>query len=379
MNKDATSKFTACDGIYLLSHSVGRMPTSTHKELNRLFLEPWETHTPDPWPVWLESIECFRGALSQLLNGNSNEFCPQSNISSGLCKILSGLPEKAGKKTLLMTENDFPSTGFAIQQAQSQGYSIKVIPADRDPQDLETWSEYLTDDVACALIAHVHFNTSRLIPVEGITRLCRERDSISIVDIAQSVGVVPIDLQQWQADVVLGSCVKWLCGGPGAGFMWVNKNIVHSLSPTDVGWFSHQNPFEFDIHHFEYSNDSNRFWGGTPSVAPYCIASNSIELVCSIGINTIREHNQRMINILTDNIDPAAIISPTHEQYRGGTLVVSFSEQQAAADKLNEINVHFDNRKTGFRLSPHIYNNNNEMEKVLESIKHFKGAAINKT
>lgn len=356
--------FTLGDDIYLLNHSVGRMPQGTADHLQQNFLAAWESG-PEPWPQWLEAIDAFREALARLFNSEARHFCPQVNISSALSKLLGGLTPPAGKNVILFTENDFPSVGFALQQAARLGFEPRMIAADRDPQQLATWEAALTPDVHTVLVTHAHFNSGKLVPVEAVTRLTRARDILCVVDIAQSAGVVPIDLQQWQADVVLGSCVKWLCGGPGAGFLWIDPARVASIEPLDVGWFSHAAPFEFDIHHFEYAPDSARFWGGTPSVLPCVVATHSLDLIYRIGVGTIREHNQQLTQRIVNAVDPACLRAPADPALRGGTLVLNLPDQAAVERRLLDAGVRFDVRPMGLRLSPHIYNSNEDIDAVV--------------
>lgn len=365
------NQFVERDGIYLLNHSVGRPLASARDFVGKVFFEPWESGEPDVWPSWIEGIERFKAALGQLFNANSNEFCPQTNLSSALTKIIYSLPKQSGKNTILLAEQDFPSMGFVLDRATRSGYELKYIPRDADLRNIDTWAEYLTDDVRCVLVTHVYSNTSCQAPVAEITRLTRERNIISVVDLAQSCGIVPIDFNSWRADFVLGSCVKWLCGGPGAAYLWVSPEQVAQYEPVDVGWFSHQNPFEFDIHHFQYAEGVTRFWGGTPSVLPYVLAANSIETMIDIGLDTIREHNVRLTQKIVDVVSDEILQTPRNPNERGGTLVLNFGDdQQRIADRLTEEKVYFDVRPTGIRLSPHIYNSVEEIDIVLDCLQH---------
>ncbi|MGQ0835584.1 MAG: aminotransferase class V-fold PLP-dependent enzyme [Gammaproteobacteria bacterium] len=160
------------------------------------------------------------------------------------------------------------------------------------------------DDVAAALVTHVHSNTGVRLPVREIAGLCRQRGIFCIVDVAQSAGVLEVSIPKTGADVVLGSCVKWLCGGPGAGFIWIDPRRLASLEPADVGWFSHANPFELDIHSFTYAPDARRFWGGTPSIAPFALAAESIALIAEIGAAQIQRHNRALARVFLDEIPP---------------------------------------------------------------------------
>lgn len=352
--------------IYLLSHSVGRMPLSAKQAMHDSFFAHWESDGNDIWDHWLNAVDDFRKSLSSLFNANSNAFCPQTNISSGLVKVIQSLPKSDNRNVILMCESDFPSAGFVLQQAQTMGYTLKVLPANADVQNIDTWDQALTDDVYCVFITHVQYETSKRSPVQEICELARSRNSLSIVDIAQSAGVVPIDFTSWNSDVVVGSCIKWLCGGPGAGYLWINEDLLEQLEPFDVGWFSHRNPFEFDINNFEYANDSARFWGGTPSVSPYVVAANSIKMINQFGVSKVQEHNQKLINMLSASIDPDAINSPYEDEPRGGTLVVNPKNRSAIEKSLDEIGVQYDARALGLRFSPHIYNTKEEIELLVQ-------------
>jgi len=360
-------EFSRPAGIYLLSHSVGLAPTSSLRLLEQDYFDAWRDDPEQAWPRWLAQMERFREALGQLLNHRAGCFCPQANVSSATTKILHGLPRRSGRATILLTEDAFPSLGFVFARAQDAGYRVKFIGRDEDAQDPDVWARHLTPDVGLALITHVHSGSGERIPVRDVVALARERSVVSIVDIAQSVGVIPIDLTEWNADFVVGSSVKWLCGGPGAGYLWVNPEMLPQCEPIDVGWFSHADPFELDIHRFRFADDALRFWGGTPSILPFVIARGSIELIDDIGVDDVSATNVALTERLIAPIDDAMLVSPRDPTRRGGTVVVDLGDRAARlTERLREAGVHFDSRATGIRLSPHLYNTADEIDAVID-------------
>jgi kynureninase len=343
-------------GPYLLTHSVGCLPRLSADALQTAFLQPWQQEGGDAWGSWLAVIENFRESLAALLGGSAADYCPQANLSSGLAKLLPALPDAKSRTVLLAAEDSFPSLAFVLQRGQPLGFEARLIPRSHDPKSLATWSEALTADIAAVLVMHAHSNTGVVAPIEEIAALCRQRGILCIVDIAQSAGVLPLCIVSLGADVVLGSCVKWLCGGPGAGFMWISPALLPRLTPTDVGWFSHANPFEFDVHSFRYAPDARRFWGGTPSVAPYAIAAESVRLIAKIGVPAIRSHNSRLMNTFRDTL-PAPWRSRIHLDRLGGTICLPLGgafEQVMGSLRANHVRV--DHRGSVLRLSFHIYN-----------------------
>jgi kynureninase len=261
--------------------------------------------------------------------------------------------------------------------AGRNGFRLRCIPDTADFNALVCWESTLDEDCCLAFITHVHSNTSRQVPVAEICKLARDREITTVVDVAQSAGVVPVDVREWDADFVIGSSVKFLCGGPGAGFLWVNDRVLRDCRPTDVGWFSHADPFEFDIHRFRYAESALRFWGGTPAVLPYTVAANSIETMNEIGIERIRAHSLELTQTILDNVPRIFLFSPARPANRGGTVVLDFGEQQsAAAEALASAGVHFDMRRTGMRLSPHVYTSTEEIETVVSCLAPFARAAV---
>ncbi len=358
--------FIAHEGIYMLSHSVGLPLVGAEQAAASAFWQPWQRGDADIWNHWLGAISSFREQLAMLMNTEMANICPQSSLSSAVSKIVFSLPVRPQRPVILLSEEDFPSIAFALQKTASLGYQLKFIATDTDTSDLAQWDRQMTADVGMVLVTHVQSNNGRQLPVQQITELARQKGALSLVDVAQSAGIIPIDLQQWQADFVVGSSVKWIGGGPGAAFLWVDPEILEQCQPDNVGWFSHENPFEFDIHHFRYAPDALRFWGGTPSVYPYAVAASSLVQINALGVDKIRQNNIALSDKIIQTIPASALISPRPECQRGGTLIVDFGQhQQQIISRLKASQVHFDTRAKGIRLSPHSCNSQEQIETLI--------------
>ena len=350
-------QFIKHEGTYLLSHSVGLPLKVTKSKSEDEFWKPWVNANEDIWGHWFSHIEHFRHQLAKLLNSETKNFCPQNNISSAVTKIIFSLEVPVKKNVILMSEEDFPSVAFALQQSKSLGYKLRYMPSGLDLNDIQVWDDYLVNDVALVLVTQVQSNNGRQLPISPITFMAKQRSILSLVDIAQAIGILPIDIQKWSADFIVGSCIKWLSGGPGAGFMWVNPDILETCKPSDVGWFSHEDPFEFKIHDFRYAKDALRFWGGTPSVHPYLVAVQGLEFVCKIGVEAIRQHNLAMTDLIIEVLDENDLISPSDYELRSGTMIIHFGKNhERMVQLLHDNSVYFDSRSKGIRFSPHLYN-----------------------
>ena len=365
--------FILTNSNYLLNHSVGRPLKTSENDFSERFYEPWKKSNDEPWEKWLETINDFTLSLAKIFNAKQSEFCPQVNLSSGLTKILMSLKQVQKKKSVvLVSEIDFPGMGFALKKSLPEDCEIRFIPVNEDITNSSIWDAYMTEDIDLVFVSHAYSNTGQLSPISDVISMARSRDIISILDIAQSAGIVPIDLTALKPDFMLGSSVKWLCGGPGAAYLWVNTERLSSCEPKDVGWFSHENPFEFDIHNFRYHDSALKFWGGTPVVAPFVIATNSINYFTKIGIKNIRKHNQALIAKTANEID-LEFVSPRDEAIRGGTMILDFgSNQQKVLNHLQDNNIGVDLRSHGIRISPHIYNDEQDIDQLISVIKSTK-------
>jgi selenocysteine lyase/cysteine desulfurase len=318
-------------------------------------------------------IERFQHGLARLFNARPEEFCPQLNLSSALTKLIGALPRRAGRTKLVLSELDFPTIGFVMQScARAQGYTVELIPAGDGTLPAEHWIGQLAPDVQLAHVTCGFSENSYCPDIAAIMRAAHDRGVFVVIDVAQSAGVLPIDFAAWDAVAVTGSCVKWLCGGPGAGWLWVRSDLAAELVPSDVGWWSHADPFEFDIRHFEYAPDARRFMGGTASPLPCAIATAGIEAILGIGVDAVRAHNLVLCTRLLETAQELNLVvnSPLDHRERGGTVVLDFLDRAGAVAALAAAGIHVDARpRYGLRFSPHIYNTVEEIEYVSETLR----------
>ncbi len=343
---------------YFLSHSVGCLPKVSQAAIKERLFGPWMSG--ENWTLWMEELERFRLGVSKLLNVKAAEICPQNNVSSALTKILFSLPKSDGRDVILLSEMDFPTVGFVAKQAETLGYRLQFIEG--DSSEFHAWDSVINDQIAFVLVTHALSNTSHILPVEEICAKAKIAGATSIVDVAQSLGAVPVNAVQWDADFVIGTGVKFLCFGPGACFLYASEAVLPKCHPVDVGWFSHENPFEMDIQNFRYASDAMRFFGGTPSPAPYVLANGAMEIWREIGLDTAQKRIQAHLSKLHEALPKGAAVSPIDPTKRGGTLVVANTHGDKIRENLHAENIKFDQRKEGYRFSVHGYTSAVEIE-----------------
>lgn len=359
MNRD---QFHIGDRRYFLSHSVGAQPVAFREAFDAGFSEPWRTEGFSVWDPWFEAVDRFRKGLAPLIGAKARDICPQQNVSSGIAKIIFSLPERARRRKIVLSEDDFPTVGFALGQARRMGYELVFLPGGERLADPDAWTPAFHDDVQIVAATQVYSNSSVLAPCAEIAKRARERGVFSMIDVAQAAGAVPVQLEEWGPDFAVGTSLKYLCGGPGAAFLWARSDAAARVAPLDVGWFSHADPFEFDIHHFEYAEGAARFTGGTPSIGPLAGATAGHAAIGAAGVNAIYAHNQALLDRLFDQLPESAIVSTTRAGARGSAAIIRPRDYEACARDLADAGIVHDTRLGGVRVSVHLYNNEEDID-----------------
>jgi len=219
-------------------------------------------------------------------------------------------------------------------------------------------------------ISHVLFKNAEIQEVEPIVRRAHEVGAYVVLDCYQSAGVVPFDLTALGVDFAVGGSVKWLCGGPGAGWLYVRPDLAERLEPTFVGWQGHARPFSFEPE-MEYATGAARFLTGTPNVPALYAATAGYDVIEEVGVERIRERSLALTSLLIDLLDAAGleVVSPRDPARRGGTVTVSTPDHAAVHRELGECGIICDFRPdAGVRLGPHFYNTEDELRHTVAEL-----------
>ncbi len=356
------------DATYLKSHSVGCQPRAAEALLRDRLLTPWR-ETGEAWPHWLDAIDAWRAALAGLIGVEARDLCPATNVTAGLSRYISALGQATDRRTVLLAPSAFPTIGYLASGLAAAGWKTRYLPDDADVRDAANWTAALGDDVALVIAMHVSSNRGALTDIAAVASAARAAGARCIADCAQSVGIVPVTPARWGVDAVLGTSVKWLCGGPGAAWLWVAPHDRTALDPMERGWWSHENPFEMDIRDFRYAPDARRWWGGTPDVAPFILSAAGIGEIAAIGVDAGRSHNRALQAMLREALEPDTPQWRWPNGEIGGTLCIDTgADQPRVAEALDRHRLRADFRGTILRLSFHAYNSVADVERTAAAL-----------
>jgi kynureninase len=348
---------------YLINHSLGAMPAAAEERLLE-YARAWKERGIRAWGEgWWELPLTVGDQIGRIIGAPPGSTVMHQNVAIAEAIVISCFrPVDPGRNRVVYEEGNFPSVRY-LYQAQPE-LEVVVVPDD------EAIVDAIDERTLLVPITHVLFKTAEIQDVEAIVRRSHEVGAHVVLDAYQSAGIVPLDVTALEVDFAVGGSVKWLCGGPGNGWLYVRPDLADFLEPTFVGWQAHARPFGFEPE-LDYAHGAARFLTGTPNVPAYYAGTAGYDLIEEIGVDRIRENSIRQTQLLIDLLDEAGfeIGSPRDPTRRGGTITVRTPEFEAVHKELAERQILCDFRPdAGLRLGAHYYNTDDELRFTVAQI-----------
>lgn len=358
---------------YMISHSLGPMPRRAVAAVQE-FTDTWATRGIRAWQEgWWEMPLTCGDLIGSIIGAPPGRVAMHQNVS--ICQtIVTSCFDWSGSRNKLVTDGlNFPSNDYIYHGLERQGAQIISVPSpDGMTVPLERILASIDERTQLVSISHVAFRSSYLQDLEVITRRAHEVGAYVVADLYQSAGIVPLNVVDLDVDFATGGSVKWLLGGPGAGYLYVRKDLDETLRPAATGWAAHAHPFEFEGGPIAYAPDMHRFLNGTPNVPAMYSARSGYQIVNEIGVTAIRAKSRRQTQLLIELADEAGIVvrSPRDGDHRGGTVILDVPDGRAVTDELGRRNILVDFRPgAGIRIAPHFYTMDSEIEHTIRETK----------
>jgi kynureninase len=208
--------------------------------------------------------------------------------------------------------------------------------------------------------------------VDAICRRAHEVGALVSLDSFHAVGIVPVDVKRSKPDFLTGGVLKWLCGGPGACFLYVSPTVRDQLKPALTGWQAHSRPFAFE-EDMEYTAGAFRWLNGTPVIPALYVAAEGPKILRRAGIDAIREKSVRLTSRLIELADSRGytVNAPRDPQKRGGTIALDVPHGYEVTQHLLSRNILVDYRVgAGIRIAPHFFTKEEELDEAVFEIDH---------
>ena len=359
--------------VYMISHSLGAMPRRTRDRLQE-YADMWSTRGIRAWEEgWWMMAASVGDMIGKIIGAGEGEVVMHPNVS--ICQsIIASCFTFGSKRNKIVSESlNFPSNLYIYHSLEREGADFVAVPSDDGMTvPLDRMLDAIDEQTLLVSVSHVIFRSSFIQDLKAITARAHEVGAFVVADIYQSAGTVPLNVREIDLDFATGGSVKWLCGGPGAGYLYVKRDLWPKLEPRLTGWLAHEDPFAFEIGPNKYADNIYRFLNGTPSVPAMYAAMSGYEIVNQVGVDKIRAKSMRQTARLIEIAEEAGfkINCPKNAADRGGTVVIDVPHGQQVTTELLRRDFLVDYRPgAGIRVAPHFYSKDEELELTVHEIK----------
>lgn len=354
---------------YLVNHSLGAMPREVGPRL-AAFTETWATRGVQAWGEgWWDLPVTVGNLLAKIMNAPEGSVVMHQNVSIIQGMVATAMDFGGRRNKVVYTDQHFPSCMYVWEAFRDQGARIEVVKSDAGGiVPTERFLEAIDEETLIVPFSHVCFRNSFVQDAKAIIERAHEVGALVLLDTYQSLGTVPVDVEALGVDMVCGGSVKWLLGGPGAGYLYVRPELRPRIRPKLTGWAAHADPFGFETGPQRFADDAMALTHGTPAVASLVQAAPGYETVLEVGVDTIRSHSVRLLERLRADLAERGFgfFGPDRPELRGGTLTVALEEAEhgpAYVKALAQRRILVDYRpEAGIRVSPHFYTTEDELD-----------------
>jgi len=364
--------------VYMISHSLGAMPRGASRRLQE-YADIWATRGIRAWEEgwWNMPVE-VGGLVGKIIGAGPGEVVMHQNVS--ICQsIIASCFDWSGKRNKVVSESlNFPTNLYIYHALERLGARLVTVPSeDGISVPVEKMLAAIDEETQLVSISHVIFLSSFIQDVKAIVDRAHEVGAMVVADIYQSAGTVPLNVRELGVDFATGGSVKWLCGGPGAGYLYVRRDLWPQLEPMLTGWMADREPFAFEADAIRYADDAYRFLNGSPNIPGMYAARTGYEIISEIGVENIRKKSMAQTSLLIDVAEEAGfrVNAPRDPQKRGGTVAIDVPNGYEVTKELLRRDFLVDFRpRAGIRVAPHFYSKDEELDLTVREIRKILAA-----
>src|SRR3954467_1235828 len=274
--------------VYMINNSLGAMPRQAGQHLVD-YANAWATRGGRGWEErWWEMPLEIGNQIARIIGAPAGTVSMHENVTTAHMVALSTVQPSPARRRIVCTAMDFPSVVYLARAQQRSGFELHVVSAE---DDLTVRTDRILDAIdertAVVAVSHVLFRTSYILDAAAIARRARDVGALSILGTYQAAGIIPVDVGELGVDFAVGGCLKWLCGGPGNGWLYVRPDLIDTLEPRFTGGMAHENPVPFEPPPIRYTKGPMRFLNGTPQIPALYAAIEGLRIVNEVGVRPI--------------------------------------------------------------------------------------------
>jgi selenocysteine lyase/cysteine desulfurase len=355
--------------VYLNSCSQGALSHRVRAAYEE-YLAGWDENGAE-WEFWVERAEAARGGFAELLHGAADEVAVTTSVSQGVSGIVSAMPfERGGRNRIVISEYEFPTVGQIAHAQELRGAEVVHVRPEADGSiPAERFAEAIDERTALVCCTTVSYRTGHRHDVGEIARLAHEQGALCLADSYQAIGAIDFDACALGVDFVTGGTVKYLLASSGLGFLYVRRELLPELLPSQTGWFADEDIFKMDISDYSPAADARRFDAGTPPVPNIYGGLAGMSLIEEAGPAAIEAHIAGLADRLHDGAEELGVHVVTPRGARSPLVAIRSTDVNALVAALETEKITCSERDSNLRISLHLYNVEDDIDRVLETLR----------
>jgi selenocysteine lyase/cysteine desulfurase len=332
------------------------------------YLAGWDENGAE-WAVWVERADAARAAFARLLRAEPSELAVTTSVTQGVSGIVSALDLRA-RPRIVISEYEFPTIGQIAHAQELRGAEVVHVTPEADGSiPPERFAEAIDERTALVCCTTVSYRTGHRHDVGEIARIAHEAGALCLADSYQAIGAVDFDARALGVDFVTGGTVKYLLASSGLGFLYVRRELLQKLLPTQTGWFADEDIFQMDISDYSPAADARRFDAGTPPVPNIYAGLAGMSLIEEAGTAAIEEHIAGLATRLIDGADELGAHVVTPRGARSPLVCIRSTDVNGLVAALEAEHIICSERDSNLRVSLHLYNVEDDVDRVLEALR----------
>ncbi|MEM3622667.1 MAG: aminotransferase class V-fold PLP-dependent enzyme [Candidatus Bathyarchaeia archaeon] len=314
--------------------------------------------------------------FAKLIGAKKEEIAFIENTSMGMNIAASVLHYPPGSK-IVTTDLEYPSVVYPWLR-KSLGVKVHYVKNVDGKILLNDMEKAVDDKTVAVAVSHVEYVNGFRNDLRALSEIAHKHGAYLIVDAIQSAGAIPIDVKKDDVDFLATACYKWLLSPPGAGYFYVKEELIEKFEPPFAGWASVKpEVFEtidfWDIWSLRLSETASRFEVGSPSFISLVGAAEALKMLLNFGIKNIEERILKLTGHVIKAIKSLGleIFTPEERQHRSGIVLFRIHKPQELVAQLRQKGIVVSARAHGIRVSPHFYNTEDEIDRLIEEVKKW--------
>ncbi|MCF6358551.1 MAG: aminotransferase class V-fold PLP-dependent enzyme [Draconibacterium sp.] len=360
-------EFPVCKKYVYLNPAGGSPVSQSAASEGKRFYDEMLEFGDTYWEIWLERAENIRADLAKFIGATREEIGFTTNTSHGMNLVAQILKERG---TVLTMRDEFPSTTFPWLNQKTE---IKFVEPTNNGYSIDSIKKALTPDIKILITSYVQYRTGFRQDLEELGKFCKENNLIFVVNATQALGIFPVDVEKCNIDFLMFTGLKWATAGYGIGGLYINKKWLDTNNFPFAGWRSVVSPGNMDNTDLDLKNEASVIESGCPHFPNIFALGGALKMFNKIGADNVVNRVLSLNSFLEKKLRGLGIdvINQKDDKHRSGILIAKIKNPKFVVEQLFKKNIIVSARGEGIRVSTSIFNNENDIEIFIETLKEL--------